>query len=55
MNLDNVRLKEIQELKLGYLDKMKSTDNMIEINIYKQKYDKLTSEELEILKRSDVL
>ena len=55
MNMDNQRLKEIQELKLGYKQKMLDAPTMTEAFEYQDKYIELENEEKEILKRCDVI
>ena len=49
MNLDNQRLKEIQQLEILASDSKKERKH------YYQKIDELTEEEKQILKRSDVI
>jgi hypothetical protein len=55
MNLDNVRLREIQQLKKGYGLKVLSAESKDEVEHYYSKIDELSIEEKEILKRSDVI
>ena len=55
MNLDNVRLREIQQLKKGYGLKVLSAESKDEAEHYYAKIDELSIEEKEILKRSDVI
>ena len=55
MNLDNQRLREIQQLKQGYGIKILSAENVEEVEHYYNKIDELTNEETEILKRCDVI
>ena len=55
MNLDNMRLREIQLLKKGYGLKVLSAESKEEVEHYYTKIDELTSEETEILKRCDVI
>ena len=54
MNLDNRRLKEIQQLKKGYRQKMLEAETMAEAFEFQDKWNALDSEEKEILERSDV-
>ena len=54
MNLNNQRLKEIQELKSGYTQLMLDAPTMTEAFEYQTKYVELEKEETEILKRCDV-
>ena len=54
MNLDNRRLKEIQECKIGYQNLMDKSETLGDIFDYQKKIDELTIEEKEILERSDV-
>ena len=55
MNLDNQRLKEIQELKRGHKQKMLDAPTMTEAFEYQDKYIELEAEEKEILKQNDVI
>ena len=55
MNLDNKRLREIQELKQGYGIKILSAESLEEVEHYYSKIDELSNEETEILKRCDVI
>ncbi len=54
MNLDNVRLREIQQLKKGYGLKVLSAESKDEVEHYYKKIDELSEEEKQILERSDV-
>ena len=54
MNLDNQRLREIQQLKKGYGLKVLSAESKEEVEHYYSKIDELSDEEKQILKRSDV-
>lgn len=54
MNLDNKRLKEIQELKQGYAIKVLAAESEEEVEHYYKKIDELEVEETEILERFDV-
>ena len=55
MNQDNQRLKEIQQLKIGYKNKMLEAETMYDAFKYQDKYIELETEEQEILKRNDVI
>lgn len=55
MNLDNMRLREIQVLKKGYGLKVLSAETIEEVEHYYNKIDELTDEETEILRRCDVI
>ena len=55
MNLDNVRLREIQQLKKGYGLKVLSAESEEEVEHYYHKIDELTVEQKDILKRNDVI
>ena len=55
MNMDNQRLVEIQQLKTGYKHKMAEAESMFEMFRYQSKIDELEVEEIEILKRCDVI
>ena len=55
MNLDNQRLKEIQQLRHAYGTEILASDSKKERKHYYQKIDELTEEEKQILKRSDVI
>ena len=55
MNLDNQRLREIQQLKKGYGLKVLSAESKEEAEHFYSKIDELSNEEAEILKRCDVI
>ena len=55
MNVDNQRLREIQQLKKGYGLKVLGAESEDEVEHYYSKIDELTAEEKQILKRSDVI
>ena len=55
MNLDNQRLKEIQELKHAYGTQILASDSKEERKQYYQKIDELSEEEKQILERCDVI
>lgn len=55
MNQDNQRLKEIQELKIGYKNKMLEAETMTDAFEYEKKFNELEKEEIEILKRCDAI
>lgn len=55
MNLDNKRLREIQQLKKGYGLKVLSAESQEEAEHFYSKIDELSNEEAEILKRCDVI
>ena len=55
MNLDNQRLKEIQQAKLFYKKRMEEENTELELDLLQIQYDKLTNEEKEILERNDVI
>lgn len=54
MNLDNQRLREIQESKLFYGIKLEQANTIEDSLIYMNKIENLEIEEKEILKRCDV-
>ena len=54
MNLDTRRLKEIQQLKQGYLCKIEESENMQDMFHYMDKINELEIEETEILDRLGV-
>ena len=51
MNQDNMRLREIQLLKMGYKHKIEEADNMHDMLHYMDCIDELTLEEEQILER----
>ena len=55
MNLDNQRLREIQQLKHGYRCKLEEADNMHDMFHYMDQIDALTVEEEDILRRCKAL
>jgi hypothetical protein len=55
MNLDNQRLKEIQQLKHAYGTQILASDSKAERKHYYQKIDELSEEEKQILERCDVI
>ncbi len=55
MNMNNQRLREIQQLKAGYKQKMIDAPTMTEAFEYQDKYIELENEEKEILKMYDVI
>ena len=56
MNLDNRRLKEIQQYKLFYQRRLEEEDNTeLEEDLLRMKFKALEAEEKEILKRCDAL
>lgn len=54
MNLDNRRLKEIQQEKLHWKDQLKNAETMSECLAFGEKIDLLEEEEKQILKRNGV-
>ncbi|MBP5421604.1 MAG: hypothetical protein J6Y78_04075 [Paludibacteraceae bacterium] len=54
MNLDNRRLKEIQQYKKAYQDLMDKSLSITDIFDYEEKLQELQEEEKEILARCDV-
>ena len=54
MNLDNQRLREIQQFKKFYLERLKEDNTELEQDLLQIQYNKLENEEKEILERSDV-
>ena len=54
MNVDNVRLREIQQFKKFYKERMKENNTELEQDPLQIQYNKLENEEKEILERSDV-
>ena len=55
MNMDNTRLREIQQLKIGYRHKMSEAETMYDMFKFQHKIDELEKEEIEILNRFDVI
>ena len=54
MNQDNVRLREIQQYKKFYSERLKEDNTELEQDLLQIQYNKLENEEKEILERSDV-
>ena len=54
MNLDNQRLREIQQYKKFYSERLKEDNTELEQDLLQIQYNKLANEEKEILERSDV-
>ena len=54
MNLDNQRLREIQQYKKFYSERLKEDNTELEQDLLQIQYNKLENEEKEILERSDV-
>ena len=54
MILDNQRLREIQQFKKFYLERLKEDNTELEQDLLQIQYNKLENEEKEILERSDV-
>ena len=54
MNQDNVRLREIQQFKKFYSERLKEDNTELEQDLLQIQYNKLANEEKEILERSDV-
>ena len=54
MNLDNQRLREIQQFKKFYKERLKEDNTELEQDLLQIQYNKLENEEKEILERSDV-
>lgn len=55
MNIDNSRLRDIQQLKHAYGTQILASDSKEERKMYYEKIDELTEEEKQILKRMDVI
>ena len=53
--MDNARLREIQQLKIGYKNKMSEAESMYDMFKFQHKIEELENEEIEILKRFDVI
>ena len=53
--MDNTRLREIQQLKIGYKSKMREAESMYDMFKFQHKIEELENEEIEILKRFDVI
>ena len=54
MNQDNARLREIQQFKKFYSERLKEDNTELEQDLLQIQYNKLENEEKEILERSDV-
>ena len=54
MNLENQRLREIQQYKKFYSERLKEENAELEQDLLQIQYNKLENEEKEILERSDV-
>ena len=52
MNLDNQRLREIQQLKIGYKHLLKETTDKKDIEVFQNILRTLEDEEMEIVGRS---
>lgn len=55
MNIDNRRLREIQQEKKVYQDRLNKSESIYDCLIYQGKLDCLETEEKDILKRYDVI
>ena len=55
MNIDNRRLREIQQEKMVYQDRLKKAETISDSLIYQGKLECLENEEKDILKRYDVV
>lgn len=55
MNLDNQRLREIQQLKKDYAENRDNSKTMFDMFKYQHMIDEIEKEEIEILKRNDVI
>ena len=55
MNLDETRLKEIQEYKRIYTHKLEHAESELEHDLLTIQLDKLNEEEIDILKRCDAI
>ena len=55
MNMDNQRLKEIQQLKMSYAKNRDKAESMYDMFRYQHMIDEIEKEETEILKRCDVI
>lgn len=53
MNMDNERLREIQQLKKGYARNRDNATSMYEMFKYQHMIDEIEKEENDILKRGD--
>lgn len=55
MNVDNQRLKEIQDLKRRYAKNRDNATSMYDMFKYQHMTDEIEKEEIEILNRNDVI
>ena len=55
MNVDNQRLKEIQQLKKDYARNRDKATSMYDMFKYQHMIEEIEKEEIEILKRCDVI
>ena len=55
MNIDNQRLKEIQQLKKGYARNRDKAESMYDMFKYQHMIEEIEKEEIEILERNDVI
>ena len=55
MNVDNERLKDIQVFKAAYYKELEKADTISDCLMLEHKINELEAEELEILKRFDVI
>lgn len=55
MNLDNQRLREIQQFKQFYKARLEEDNTELEKDLLQIRYDELETEEKEILERNDVI
>ena len=55
MNMDNQRLKEIQQLKMSYAKNRDKAESMYDMFRYQHMIDEIEKEETEILERCDVI
>ena len=55
MNVDNNRLKDIQVFKAAYYKELEKADTISDCLMLEHKINELEAEELEILKRFDVI
>ena len=54
MNVDNERLREIQQIKSAYVRELHNSDSISDCIHYQTKIDELEKEEIEILQRFKV-
>ena len=55
MNVDNQRLKEIQQLKKSYAKNRDKAESMYDMFKYQHMIEEIEKEEIEILERNDVI